>query len=347
MKPDEKHEDHLLIVADVTSRCNYKCPYCYNLGKPDCPDFFSVHGISEWVNALRYQFSEHDLELYFTGGEVFIYKKFLEFLPIITNEQNVKLIRIDTNGSLTSRFLSILDPKKVRLMMTFHPTQVSFDKFLEEAIKVNEHGILEMVNYVAYPFEIETINKYLEIFTKHDIFLNVSWNINARLEYDDLSRNAILNLVTPEDAKYVLRNPVYGKPCLAGVCYVEMDLNGNLYRCHGRPKLGNLFDGKIELPKRSKPCRNIYCDCSVRYSLLVENSFPASHEQADYVNRNREHRRQLGLESGLSVDKPYKSFSVPKVSASIRIRAKSSRTLWRMKRKYSSITSRISLGSKK
>ena len=339
MKLMEKSANHLLIIAEVTNRCNYKCPYCYDSEKPVGPDFFSIHGISEWLDALRSQFGGRDLELYFTGGEVFVYKEFMEFLPKIMNEPNVRWIRIDTNGSLAARYLSILDPEKVSLMMTFHPTQVSLEKFLEQAQKLNEHGVLEMVNYVAYPFEIETINKYLEIFSKQGIFLNVSPNILASSEYD-FARIAISDLVTPEDAKYRLRYPVYGKPCLSGVCYAVADLYGNLYDC--RTKLGNLFAGKVETLGKAKRCKRIYCDCTPRYCLLTENSFPASRHLIDYVNRNSEHRKRLGLEYGFTADQPHSSYSVPGIPVSIRARSKAWKVLGRLRRKSSSIVSRIS-----
>ena len=319
MKPDEKHEDHLLIVTEVTNRCNYRCPYCYQEDKRDDLDLFSIHGISEWLSAIRNQFSEQNLEFYFTGGEAFVYKEFLDFLKIIISEDNVRWIRIDTNGSLISRYLSILDPKKVSLMMTFHPSQTSFEKFLKEAKSVNEHGILEMVNYVAYPFEVDTVNKYIEEFSKNGIFLNVSWNIKAIADYNDFDWSAMSDLVTPEDTKYRTRNIVYGKPCLAGVCYVEVDLYGNIYRCRGKTNLGNLFDGKVELLKKAKPCENVYCDCTPRYCLLLENSFPTDHHLANYVNRNREHRRISGLENGLP-EHPSRSYPKPRVPLSLNMR---------------------------
>jgi len=341
MQSTEKSADHLLITVEITNRCNYKCPYCYNQGDPNNYDFFSVHDGSEWLNAFRSKFEGRDLELYFTGGEVFVYKDFLEFLPKISNEPNVKWIQIDTNGSLTSKYLSILDPQKVSLMMTFHPTQVSLDKFIEEAQKLQEHGVLKMVNYVAYPFEIETLNKYLEKFTKLGIFLNVTWNINAIPEYDDFAWKVICNLTTPEDTNYILRNSVYGKSCLAGVCYANIDMYGNLYRCHGISKIGNIFDNKIELLKEAKPCKTIYCDCSVRYSLLTENRFPSSHFLIGYVNRNREYRRQSGLEYGLTIDKPYKLYHPPAIPVGVRMQSKASRMLRRLKRKSSSLINKI------
>ena len=127
-KGDDKRK--LLINMIVTWLCNYRCPYCFvpvwmrRLKK----DMFTKISKEEWLDTI--QNLNFDLEFYFQGGEPLLKNDFIDFLSELCELENVYYIRVDTNASANVKKLISKTNTKVRCMASFHPSQVSFEKYL-------------------------------------------------------------------------------------------------------------------------------------------------------------------------------------------------------------------------
>lgn len=76
----------------LTSRCNFKCPYCRSVGGDDIP-------FDQAVNILRLWASQGLFAIRFSGGEPLLYPKLTE-LVALAKELGIKRIAISSNGSL-------------------------------------------------------------------------------------------------------------------------------------------------------------------------------------------------------------------------------------------------------
>lgn len=75
----------------LTSRCNFRCPYCRSVGGNDIPLKQALKTINLWTdNGLK--------NIRFSGGEPTLYKNLLSLVNLSVR-QNVKRIAISTNGS--------------------------------------------------------------------------------------------------------------------------------------------------------------------------------------------------------------------------------------------------------
>lgn len=129
---DEFHiRDRLYIYWDITTRCNYKCDYCYARNK--------YLKTNEWnrevsfnqqilvVNALK--FSQYPIYLGFHGGEPTLHNHFFELCDLCLEKcltHELSQLYIVTNGS-TDVFGEIkkryCGNPKIRFLFSFHPTQ--------------------------------------------------------------------------------------------------------------------------------------------------------------------------------------------------------------------------------
>jgi radical SAM protein with 4Fe4S-binding SPASM domain len=98
MKVDLPH-----ITFEITSVCNLKCRYCYNVWKmPGTQDFEHFNSYKQSVKTLKKLFSIAKVDhVTFTGGEPFLAERFAE-LVLFTRLKN-KSVAIITNGNKADR----------------------------------------------------------------------------------------------------------------------------------------------------------------------------------------------------------------------------------------------------
>jgi len=77
----------------LTSRCNFRCPYCRRVGGRDLPYEDAIHVVDLWatqgLKAIR-----------FSGGEPTLYEKIVDLIKH-TKDRGIERIAISTNGSAT------------------------------------------------------------------------------------------------------------------------------------------------------------------------------------------------------------------------------------------------------
>lgn len=286
----EDDKKKLLINMVVTLLCNYRCPYCFipSWMRRIKRDMFTKIKKKKWLNTLSNL--KFDLEFNFTGGEPLLKNEFIDFLSELCELENVHYIRVDTNASANVKKLIYKTNKKVRCMATFHPSQVSFDRFINSALLLHQSSNLSMVNYVAYPFDREKILTFIYEFTKKGIFVNIAKNI--RYKYPKEQIEFIDSFQTPEDNYYKNKGRVKGNRCLSGFSYIRVNHSGKAKSCRGRH--GNIFKN-LKLADEPIQCPKTSCPCIIDYSQNLKNNFSGSFHLDDYVKRNIVYRKVMEL----------------------------------------------------
>ena len=90
------------LTFEVTSVCNLKCRYCYNIWKmPDTTDFKHFNSYKQARKTLKQIFKVADVShITFTGGEPFMAERFAELVLFV--RMNKKSVSIITNGNFAT-----------------------------------------------------------------------------------------------------------------------------------------------------------------------------------------------------------------------------------------------------
>ena len=259
----------MLVLWQYNGRyahCNYSCPYCYVATSVN-KGMHIVYDLNKWEEAFTRHFGETDTVFYFSYGEPTMGgKAFYDALEMIARHPNWQ-VRMTTNVSISfDRLLNTTLAKEGRLNInaSFHPTQVSIEKFIEQCNAIRNAGIEPSIIYVMYPEQIDDFeNKYLPAFNEHGYRVHIrafrglykgkkypqaytkeQWEKTAR--YMDMG-----------NFKYQL--PAVnglGRLSMLGVSHILGDNYGKIEMCDsyvGDRHYGNVFDEEINLDLEPHP----------------------------------------------------------------------------------------------
>ncbi len=300
MKYYESIPDNFLLIRFVATRyCNFRCPYCYLTDdqRNKKKTVFSHHSPDEWIDAIDV-FKDRHLELYFTGGEPLLLDDFIYLLKATLDKEFVHSARIDSNLSRLDKFLTKINNPKVKFLASFHPTQVSFDKFIDKIKELKEKDMLALVNLVISKENMELLGRppheLADFLADKDIFLNIAKDFERGLKYgyDEKYKEYIDKLQYPVDNIYMnMQNLHRGAFCGGGKHYISISRHGNIYSCDGKEH-GNIFS-RPDLPESLITCDMPYCPSIVSYSFSTSNDFSPVEHLHDYVKRNKAYRNNL------------------------------------------------------
>lgn len=248
------------------AHCNYACPYCYVATSVN-KGMHIVHELDEWEKAFERHFGNKDTVFYFSYGEPTMGgKHFYDALEMIGRHPNWQA-RMTSNVSIPlDRLLSTTLAKEGRLNInaSFHPTQVSVEKFIEQCNNIRKAGIEPSVIYVMYPDQIDDFEtKYYPEFEKNhyrvhirafrglyhgkkypQMYTKEQWEKTAR--YMDMT-----------NFKYQLHAVMgLGRMSNLGMTHILVDNYGKIEMCDsyvGDRHYGNVFDDKIYLDLEPHP----------------------------------------------------------------------------------------------
>jgi len=270
--------------------CNYRCSYCF-YGEPVLGKKLAVRASpATWREALAE--TGHTWLLHITGGEPSIYPGFVNLCEEITGNH---LISLNTNLSNPSmmEFARRIRPERVNFINAgFHMTErhrrQGAATFVSHAKALRDAGFPIIVSVVATPRVVEMLPILTRYFSRNGLHLAPKvlrgWFAGrpyprgylpeqksilreyiavARARYDEL-------IVDPpagppsidifNDDQLLDGEPSFrGRPCSAGVRFVSMDPEGNVFRCSARTPLGNLLDGGFRLLETPQSCNTQYC----------------------------------------------------------------------------------------
>ncbi len=272
--------------------CNFDCPYCVSTG--------------DWSKSRRYDWTDpadrdvlaatvgwigqrpHPVEVRLGSlGEPFASSFFLQQAGWLTRQDNVRYVELLSNASLLERRLPLLaeaaDLAKVSLWLTWHPGEVSLEKFIAAAALAHDtYGCFVVVN--ALLFDVAEAG---EARRARDAAQEVGLRFNLDFGYDPETPTArptgavpLLRAVGHDHERAVeivaeaggdaaltrlaftaLAGP-RGLECRAGHDYLFVDIHGVAYRCSryaadGLHPLGRVLDPGFRLETRAAtwaPC---------------------------------------------------------------------------------------------
>lgn len=306
-------DPYLLFRLVPTMRCNYRCEYCFlgDEGKAEKENMFMLHSPEEWVQAMK-NFQNYQVEFYGWGGEPFLLDGVYDVIrgwcayDFVTGGN-----RLDTNMYFTDKIAERCPTDKVKLNCSWHTKYDTLDSIYAKVTKLNNLGMVGMVNFVASLSNMEvltheykmTLDDLVAKFAEIDVFLNVAadfgivHNKNLQSRDIDMYKRMILRYVSMEEWQQQ-RGEKSACTCTANKRFFTVFPNGDLKACLGDKVYGNFFDGTLDLPEFST-CTE-FCPSLISYPFRIDNTFPYRQHLVEYVKRNKIHRQEVRLQESYS-----------------------------------------------
>jgi MoaA/NifB/PqqE/SkfB family radical SAM enzyme len=279
--PERNLMDDLVKIWYVSSErlCNFHCHYCVSINEYaksstvewlNEDDRLTFESIVRWMGTRRF----HVGVRLGTLGEPFASKTFLTQAAWLTRQKTVLFVELLTNGSLLKSRLPRLaqeaDLSKVSLWITYHDSQMSIERFVENAVFAQEqYGCFVVVNGLLFPENGPRIEELRSAAAAARLRFNLDLGYEAMAPSSDGSWgsgvipllqvpggvDAAVSLGARRDLLAVnlaaLDRP-HGLPCGAGHKYVYIGIDGDAYRCSRyyvlkKERLGNVLDPEFEL----------------------------------------------------------------------------------------------------
>ncbi|GAA0829719.1 hypothetical protein GCM10009525_28860 [Streptosporangium amethystogenes subsp. fukuiense] len=263
--PDDRGRGHLTILyRGPLASCDYDCPYCPFAKRRDNPeqlrrDRAALERFTAWVAGR-----DHPVSVLFTPwGEGLVRSWYRRAMVELSHLPHVRRVAIQTNLSHRSGWLAEADLDTLALWATYHPGQVTHERFLTRCRDLVARGVRFSVGVVGLPEHLGHARRI-----RADLPAEVYVWVNAAegAAYTD-----------DEAADWTAIDPLFrysrtphrsaGLPCRTGDSVISVDGDGTVRRCHFVPAvLGNLYEGTFR-PKATA-CPAAICDCHIGYVHL-------------------------------------------------------------------------------
>jgi len=258
----------VLYYRGSLSSCNYDCPYC-PFGKTKdnaetlAKDRKQLRFFVDWVREQGQ--AGHRLSIFFNPyGEALIHRWYREAMVELSHMPHVAKIAIQTNLSARLDFARELNPGKAAFWATYHPGQVTEERFLSQCMQAREHGVPFSVGSVGLRSAIPAIAS-LRGMLPEDVYL---W-VNAYKDQPDYYGDeeiAALQAIDPYFGINAMDYESMGKECHAGSSVFYVQGAGLVKRCYkDRGLIGNLYRDGLEGLSAKRACRMKVCDCYIGY----------------------------------------------------------------------------------
>lgn len=290
------------IEADwiINNKCNYDCDYC--IAHSD--KFEQNEALLTPEEILTFLASSRKKWLiHFTGGEPFLYPRFVELCTALSNEH---LIALNTNFSTRNveEFRRLIPAEKVKYINCgFHPqfrqVRETTKALIEKLSLFWESGFFVFSSCVMSPTTLGKFSEYFEIFSENNLllvpkllrgsYLNKRYpeeytlkQIEIIKENYDKASVFISNNGLDEKMARITFNPMLdrdftdgfpdftGINCRSGINFVRIKPDGNIYRCGTNHLIGNINRGDIEFFTLPRKCDEMCCP----YICLKHAIFP-------------------------------------------------------------------------
>lgn len=259
-----------ILYRGPLSSCNYACGYCPFAKKRNTSaeledDAAKLKRFVDWVEGR-----EESIGMLFTPwGEALIHRAYQEALVRLSHLPNVWRAAIQTNLSCRLDWVERSDLTKLALWTTYHPEEVSFEKFLGQCLEAKQLGLRFSVGMVGRREAFEAIRR-MRAALPADIYLWINaWkrepNYYTSAEMEELSS------IDPFFGYNASPHRSLGRECRAGHTAFTVDGEGEVRRCHFISRsIGNIFDAGFATALAPRPCSAIECRCHIGYVHMPE-----------------------------------------------------------------------------
>jgi len=261
------------FVWRITSKCNYKCPYC-SQGRRDSNKTSRRHCSDEVVDAVL-KLSEDLPGSWFIkliGGEPLIHPRFFEICEKLASSGHE--LCTTTNFSLPygqfQKLIDICDEKLVFLTASLHPSQLkSVDEFIDKAAEFNSKKsastsfTVTSVLIEEYFENLKAIEQRLTergVTFKYQVLKVGKKYVKYKDEIEEyISEKLCSNIETIRGKNF------FGTLCHTGELFFNIRVNGDVFRCYNDQNcyyLGNIGKGTFKRFKKARPCMAKICTCT-------------------------------------------------------------------------------------
>lgn len=256
----------ILYRGDLSS-CNYACDYCPFAKRRESKAEVARDRaqLERFVGWVRERPPGDRIGVLFTPwGEGLVRPYYQQALVTLSNLPQVERVAIQTNLSCDLAWVEAADQDALALWATYHPTQVTRERFLAQCHELDRRGVRYSAGVVAlrehFP-EIEPLRAGLDPATY--LWLNAYKRDPEYYSADEVAWLTSLDPHFPLNNQY---HPTRGLPCRAGQSVISVDGEGTVRRCHFiEEPLGNLYEPDFERCLRPRPCSNERCGCFIGY----------------------------------------------------------------------------------
>ncbi|GAA0963671.1 STM4011 family radical SAM protein [Actinocorallia libanotica] len=252
-----------LLYRGPLASCDYDCPYCPFAKRRDTTeqlraDRAALVRFVSWVGA-----QEREISVLFTPwGEGLVRSWYREALVELSLMPHVRRVAIQTNLSGRTAWTARADLTKLALWTTFHPGQVTHERFLAKSQELVERGVRHSVGVVGLPEHLEAARRL-----RKELPASVYLWINAAEGHTYTDEEAA-DWTELDPLFSYSRHPhrTLGLPCRTGHDVISVAGDGTVTRCHFvKTPLGNLYDGTFRPDPEPSACPNTWCDCHIGY----------------------------------------------------------------------------------
>jgi MoaA/NifB/PqqE/SkfB family radical SAM enzyme len=250
--------------------CNYGCRYCPFAKRPALrsvldADRNALARFTGWVEA----YPQHQLSVFVTPwGEALIHAWYRDTLIAMSHMAHVQQAVIQTNGSCSMAWTADANPTRLALWITWHPTEITLDRFLDNLKPLIEGGIRFSVGAVGVPEQLVAVEQL-----RSHLPISVPCWVNARKPLVRYSADEIARF-TAIDAHFPLTlraHPSRNRACRTGEDVISVDGDGTVKRCHFvDTMLGNIYNDDLAAMLKPRPCPRAFCDCYIGFAHLDE-----------------------------------------------------------------------------
>ncbi|MFV0476627.1 MAG: STM4011 family radical SAM protein [Parahaliea sp.] len=250
------------------SGCNYDCNYCPFAKRTDsrqtlAKDHAALTRFVDWILARRVESSV----LFTPWGEALVRRYYREAIVQLSHGVHIRKVAIQTNLSAPLNWLVECDLSRVGIWATWHPDQVSLDRFLKKIVRLQALGVAYSVGVVAVREHLPQIER-LRVQLPSDAYM---W-INAEESIQGCYTPAEIERLSTLDPLFELNNRAYasqGRACATGHRVISVNDDGTAWRCHFvKTPLGSIYEPDFEARLHPSPCPQQNCHCHIGYSHL-------------------------------------------------------------------------------
>lgn len=256
-----------VLYRGPLASCNYDCPYCPFAKRRDPPDVLAadraaLERFTGWVAAT----ADVRLSVLFTPwGEGLTRRWYREAMVALSHLPHVDRVVIQTNLAARVDWLADADPRRAALWTTYHPGQVTRERFLARCARLVELGVRFSVGVVGLPEHLDEARALRAALPPH-VYL---WVNAADGHRYDAAQEAAWTALDPLFGYSVRPHLSLDRPCHAGETAISVRGDGTVRRCHFVDEpIGNLYDGSWRAALRPRACVNGACDCHIGYVHL-------------------------------------------------------------------------------
>lgn len=263
--------DLSILYRGPLSSCNYGCEYCPFAKRQETAaelreDRTALDRFVNWIE----QRCDDRLDVLFTPwGEALTRRWYQQALARLSHLPQVRRAAIQTNLSCRLDWIDDCDLDRLALWSTFHPTEVSRARFLEQCLQLDRRGVRFSVGVVGLKEHFAEIEALRRALPAH-VYL---W-VNAYKRQPDYYQAEEVAWLERIDPLFPINNqyhPSRGKSCRAGSSVIAVDGTGTMRRCHFvKEPIGNLYEPGWQEALRERPCPNATCGCHIGYVHLDE-----------------------------------------------------------------------------